>query len=90
MNFKIFNMSMKDCCLRQVKPEFDSYAEEFELSSESDRGQLGDLKMGCHAIHFVFWKDHFGCSVKNWLVRRDLRDKNTLLEAIGSLLGKRC
>lgn len=58
--------------------------------SESNRGQLDDLKMGCHTIHFVFWKDNFGCSVKNWLIRRrDLRDKNTLLEAIGSRLGKR-
>lgn len=30
-NFKIFNMSMKDCCLRQARPKVDSYAEEFGL-----------------------------------------------------------
>ena len=41
-------------------------------------------------IRFVFWKNHFGYHVKNWLIgRRDLRDRKTLLEATGSLHCKR-
>lgn len=47
-------MSMKDCFLRQARPEVDSYAEEFGLFLRAIGGQLDDLKMGCHTIHFVF------------------------------------
>ena len=29
-------------------------------------------------IRFVFWKNHFGYHVKNWLIgRRDLRQENS-------------
>lgn len=77
-------MNIKDCSIRQVRAAVDSFAEEFGLFLKAVKEQLDDFKVASHMIRFVFWKDHIGYSVKNY---RDLRDRNTLLEVIGSLQG---